>query len=201
MNRFALLPVAALLACLLAPPTASAGWSGTLGRYPDAWDLNAHLGMKVMDSDDWAPADRAVSFGADWDYARQGWPVGFTGALYYDRADGSGSGVDASATILELDAGLRKIFYSRNGTEWLRPYVGAGLSGAYATADSTPGEARSGLGVGGWAGIGAYVNVYGRLNLGLDLRYSAIAADLDGITVDAGGVRASFIVGFHESDR
>jgi opacity protein-like surface antigen len=202
MKRFVLLPMAALLACLLAPSTASAGWSGSLGRYPDAWNLNGHLGIKILDSDDWAPADRATSLGIDWDYAGRQWPIGLTAAFYYARASGSEDGLDADSTTMELHAGVRKVWYSRNnGTGWLRPYVGAGLAGAYASADASPGTERSGYGFGGWLGGGAYVNVYGRLNLGLDLRYSTIAADLDGITVDAGGLRASFVIGLHESDR
>ena len=114
--------MAVLLAFLLAPPPAAAGWSESLGRYPDAWNLNAHVGIKTLDSGDWAPADKATSLGVDWDYAGREWPAGLTGALYYARASGSEGGIDADSTTMELHAGARNIWYSRNnGTEWFRP--------------------------------------------------------------------------------
>lgn len=168
-------------------------------------NVNIFLGEKELDTTDWAsPYDQQGEFGVLIDFGNEYWPVNFAIDLL-----GSSKQTDywdgyQEVSTSEIDLGVRKIF-DLEGT-LVHPYVGGGLAlvsaryeDVYYYFDPVCGyvcsDEDSGLGV--WLNAGFYVTLGQSFNLGLDLRYSEADVTVLGTTVNAGGMHAGLLLGYH----
>ncbi len=174
------------------PALASQNFSTSLGGdkpYNSSFTLLG--GVKRMPSQDWAPLEKPILLGVDYDYTSSRWPVSLTAALFYGVDDGTIEGVNADQWILETHLGLRKVWRELN---WFVPYVGGGL--ALGMANIAIGDnADAGYGLGGWVGGGIRFCPVRAVFLGIDARYSGLALDMGSYTVDGGGIYTLVSVG------
>ena len=179
-----------------------AGALTTTQAIADEWDgnINLLLGQKSLDSDDWGDNDSQNAFGIQFDFARSEWPVHLVVDLY-GAGETEGSGDDKVEDVTGgLHLGVRK--YWAVGSSGFTPFVGGGL--ALLTAESTTGsgddketvEDDEGA-LGYWVGGGAKWVLGEHLNIGGEVRYSQAEVDLDGTELEAGGVYAGLLAGYH----
>ena len=165
----------------------------------NAWtgNVNAFLGQKTLDEDDWAPLDKQAEFGVLVDFKQQDWPVSiaFDYLGTYDEA--TEFGVNVEGTTSEFDVGVRKIWEVSGSS--IRPYVGGGLAFVNAEFKRTtfPTVSDDDNGTGIWLNGGVYWTLGQHFNLGLDLRYSQADVTLFGVEGEAGGTHAGVILGYH----
>ena len=165
----------------------------------NAWtgNVNAFLGQKTLDEDDWSPIDKQPEFGVLLDFKQQDWPVSIAIDLLGSADDTTVAGVLIEGSTSEFDVGIRKI-WEVSGSP-IRPYIGGGLAFVNAEVKGTyiftVTEDDSGTGI--WLNGGVYWTLSQHFNLGLDLRYSQADVTLYGIDVQAGGTHAGIILGYH----
>jgi len=171
-------------------------------------NVNLALGSKML-NDDWEPVDEQTSFGLMLDARRAHWPLNLAADLFLSWDDDEetvfipGTGVvsvDVKGKTTELNLGVRKLWEGFAYVNGLTPYVGAGVAAVWAEQEvdgPNVDEEEDGIGVGLWAGGGAYFTLVEHFNLGVDVRYSH-TTDVDLFEdVNAGGFRASFLAGYH----
>ena len=166
-------------------------------------NVNAFLGAKALDEDDWKPAEDHDEFGILVDFKKKEWPVSIAIDLLHSEGDGSayepfsGLYIDMDGETTELNVGVRKIWDQH---AYVRPYVGGGL--AFISADVS----GSSLGViitdddnavGFWINGGVYWTLGTSFNIGLDLRYSQAEVSVFGVDAEAGGGHAGLLLGYH----
>lgn len=183
--RAALVAAALCAAVGAKADTNEEGWTGQVG---------AVLGRKSLNSDDWPQLDKHGSVGMLLDFRRQHWPVSIAVDLF-GTGDGS-SRVDGKRDSYTAEAhlGLRKVFTFSDPSCHLRPYVGGGLSLAFAELKDGSGEAtktEEDTGTGYWLGAGGYYDVNPSLSLVADVRYSEADLELFDASLDSGGVNLS----------
>lgn len=195
------------IACILPAASHAQSWTG---------NINAVLGVKTLDEDDWKPAEEQDELGILVDFGPASWPVAFAAGVRRSNADETvgdplttGS-VRLEAEILELSFGVRKIW---TPTRTLRPYIGGGVTriSAEATGHFTivvfdppvnftlemivgPEDDDA---IGPWVGGGLYWTLGDAFNIGLDLRYSSAEVSLFDVDADAGGTHAGLMLGYH----
>ncbi len=182
-------------------PAAASGqdWTG---------NVNAFLGSKVLEEDDWEPAEEHDEIGVLVDFRPTAWPVNLT--LGYLRSDADESEFDPvtglivglEAETVEWNLGVKKIWEAHSS---VRPYVGGGL--AHISAEATVRLSVPGLevtvgpvddsGIGYWVNGGVYWTLGGSFNIGVDLRYSEASVSLFDVDVEAGGGHAGVLLGYH----
>ncbi|MDH3403173.1 MAG: outer membrane beta-barrel protein [Acidobacteriota bacterium] len=195
-----LTPVAAALGLLAAlvvalPNAALAqGWTG---------NVNALVGAKELDKNDWEPLESQDEVGILVDFKRAGWPVSI--AVDFLRSDAKETMIDPASGLAatiegetqEFDVGIRKIW---DRSAKARPYIGGGLAliSAEISAEvlgvrvSAKDDAQ-----GAWIGGGVYWTLGKAFNLGFDVRYSQADVKFLGVDGDAGGTHAGLLLGFH----
>ncbi len=165
----------------------------------NAWtgNVNAFLGQKTLEEDDWAPLDKQAEFGVLVDFKQPDWPVSialdFLGS--YDEA--IALGFNFEGTTSEFDVGVRKIWDVSGST--IRPYIGGGLAFINAELKITtyPTITDDDNGTGIWFGGGVYWALGPHFNLGFDLRYSKADVTVYDVDVEAGGTHAGVTLGYH----
>lgn len=195
------------IACALPSASLAQDWTG---------NVNAVLGVKTLDDDEWEPADEHDEIGVMVDFGPASWPVAFTvGALRSDADEttgdpASGITVGLEAEVLELSFGVKKIW---TPGRTVRPYIGGGVTrvsaeatGRVAGVSSTPpvtivfetivGPEEDDA-IGPWIAGGVYWTLGDAFNLGVDLRYSSADVELFGVDADAGGTHAGLLLGYH----
>jgi hypothetical protein len=178
----------------LSPVAYAQDWTG---------NVNFFLGAKVLDEDDWEPADEHDEFGVLVDFKKNKSAISFAIDYLHSEGDESvfdwdtGYLIDIDAETSELNIGIRKI-WDQSGT--VRPYIGGGLAYIYAEY----GGRAMGISVsdddrafGFWLNGGIYWTLGNSFNVGLDLRYSYAEVSLYGIEGNAGGGHAGILVGYH----
>jgi hypothetical protein len=178
------------------PGVAAAAWSG---------NLNAFLGGKALDKDDWN-ADEQAEIGVALDFRQPGWPFSIAADVHFTEGDfkglaslpGQGTGfLVEDVHTCDFNLGLRKYW---EGISNARPFLGGGL--AYGqlevdrTLDGVPIQSDKGNGVGVWVGGGMLWSI-NAFNVGFDLRYTRIEVGLDAGDVESGGGHAGLLVGYH----
>jgi hypothetical protein len=125
-------------------------------------NINAFLGAKALNNDDWTPAEDQGEIGIKFDFRPKSWPVNIAIDYNYAQSDDEsfvdpvlGSGKFQSTTT-ELNVGVRKIWdqYST-----VRPFIGGGLSFESAKGEVTAfgqSASDSDTGTGIWFGGGVY---------------------------------------------
>jgi opacity protein-like surface antigen len=166
-------------------------------------NVNVFLGVKNLDSDDWAPADDHGELGLLVDFKQETWPVSLAIDLLDSYGDDTvidpftGAAFKFEAETRELNVGVRKIW---DQFPIIRPYVGGGLAFIKAEAKVSAfgasfSEDDSALGV--WLNGGVYWTLFRAFNLGLELRYSKAEVTLAGVDAEAGGTHAGLLLGYH----
>ena len=154
-----------------------------------AWtgNVNAFLGQKTLDKDDWVPADEQAEFGVLVDFKQSEWPVSIAIDLLASVDEVTVAGVTVEASTTEFDVGVRKIWEVSGSS--IRPYIGGGIAfvGAEIKETSFTNISVDDNGTGIWLNGGIYWTLGQSFNLGLDLRYSQADVTLFGIDAEAGG--------------
>ena len=165
----------------------------------NAWtgNVNAFLGQKTLDEDDWGPLDKQPEFGVLVDFKQPDWPVSIAIDFLVSTDDTTESGVLIEGTTSEFDIGVRKI-WEVSGSP-IRPYIGGGLAfvGAEIKGTSFVTVTEDDNGTGIWLNGGVYWTLGQSFNLGLDLRYSQADVTLFGVEGEAGGTHVGVILGYH----
>lgn len=174
--------------------------SGTMSAaLAGSWtgNVNAFLGMKYLDEDDWSPMEEQPEGGILFDIGKIDWPVHILVESMYSMDDDVISGVDVEATTTELILGVKKIWAPNSS---IRPYIGGGLCFASAELKGSQGYQQvsdddSGTGFSICGGV--YWTIGRHFNLGLDLRYSTVEATLYETDAAIGGTHSGLLLGYH----
>jgi len=174
-----------------------AGWTG---------NINAFLGMKYLDEDDWEPVEEQTEFGLRIDFKQEGWPVSIAIDYLVSSDDDTGLWYDPvigifTATVegetSELCLGVRKIW---DHFPTMRPFIGGGIARITAEAkvsalgfsDSADDDA-----IGIWIGGGVYWTLAEHFNIGFDVRWSKAEVTFYGVDGEAGGSHVGLLLGYH----
>jgi len=160
-------------------------------------DINAFLGQKSLNSNDWAPVDDQIEIGVLSDIRGDSWPISFAADLLVSTDKADMPGPDITGSTLELDIGVRKVFDIPGMV--MHPYVGGGPALISASREYDYGSYKmtdDDSGAGYWVSGGIYWTIATHYNLGLDVRHSKADVDLFGTTRNAGGNHAGIIFGY-----
>lgn len=177
-------------ALLLISAVAFAGdWTG---------NINAFLGYKYMDEDDWMDdLQEHTEGGILVDFQKRDWPVSAVIESMYSMVDDEIGTVDVSANTTEFLLGVGKT-WSPNPT--IRPYVRGGLIFGSAEQENDFGSYSTtydGTGTGFGIGGGVYWTLSRHFNLGLGVRYSKVEIDFDDFDAECGGTHSGIVIGYH----
>ncbi len=169
-------------------------------------NINAFIGAKSMDEDDWEPVEDQVEIGVMFDFQQDSWPVAIAVDImsssaddgsWYRFADNNLYYLDMNVSTMEICGGVRKIW---DNTSNMTPFLGGGISAIYVDVESTVDGTRlddddSTFGL--WVDGGVYWKIGERCNIGFDLRLSGGEVTLYGEDIEAGGSHLGFLVGYH----
>lgn len=197
-----------ILLLLVTPALAgAAGWSG---------NVNALLGVKMLDDSDWGDFDDQIEAGVMADFSRDSWPLSLSANLLYSSDSNSDyhdneindtyyyTYYAEDATTVELNLGVKKIW---SLTDRFNVYVAGGIAVIYGEMEITRAnnlysgsyqdtDNEDDTGYGGWGAVGGYVTFTHHINVGLDLRYSSAEIDMYNEEIDAGGFHVGLLVGY-----
>lgn len=167
-------------------------------------NISGTMGNKSMDDGDWDNVEEQTSIGFVADFKMESWPVsiamdGFISAADNDSVDDEGDElpeIDASTTDIHL--GLRKIWQLKNSK--FSSYLGGGvafITGSQERMINRRRKDENDSATGTWVGGGIYWRPIDSLNLGFDVRYSQADILIFEEDIDAGGLRAGLLVGYH----
>lgn len=182
-----------LLIGLLVPTASQAGaWTG---------NINAFLGIKYLDSDDWDDDYFEMSEQSEggilFDIMKTDWPVCAVIESMYGISTDDYMGMGVEAITTELFLGVGKT-WAPNPT--IRPFVRAGVNFAsveieaeYEGESDSDEESGTGYAISG----GVYWTLSQHFNLGLSVRYSKATVEFNDVDVEAGGTHSGLILGYH----
>ncbi|MDB5987275.1 MAG: hypothetical protein JWR16_2328 [Nevskia sp.] len=166
---------------------------GAVASTPDLGSISLSAGGKVLNKDDWSPAEDQFEGGARLAYQPANWPFGFTAAYFSSYGKGNFEGSEFRGRTHEIQLGLEKIWSVGDGSG--RPYVGGGVVIGKAAA-SLEDVSDSDKAIGGWVG-GGYTWVLARhLALGVDSRYSYTRVRLFDVNGEGGGFHIGGTIGY-----
>jgi hypothetical protein len=184
---------AASVIALTQPSWAQKNWTG---------NLNLAGGFKSLQNE-WKPGEDQTAFGIQSDIRLDTWPISVIADYAYAKSGAesvaipSGGSVAKESRTDELALGVRK-YFERNSA-W-RPFMGGGVSllrGELETTGPVRRQSDSDTAVGLWAGVGTVFTWYETLNTGVQAKYSTGDVDIDGASLDAGGILFGVLVGFN----
>jgi len=168
--------------------------------HPGNWtgNINAFLGMKYLDSDDWMDEfQEQAEGGVLFDIKKNDWPicVVFESLYSMDVAEVLGVNIEVSTSEFFLGAGKT---WALNST--IRPFVRTGINiisveqkNNFESRSETLDESGTGFAISG----GIYWTMSQHFNLGLSARYSKSTIDFDDSEVEAGGTHSGLVIGYH----
>lgn len=193
--------IAAIFSILLTP--------SVFAQTDNSWtgNINAFLGSKALDKDDWEPVEEQGEIGIKIDFKQQSWPVSIAidflasesdeeRGLFYDPSFGIFEAAFQGRTS-ELNLGVRKIW---DHFPHVRPFIGGGLSFIRAEGEvSAFGDSVSDddAGTGLWIGGGVYWTLADHFNIGLELMASSAEVTIFDTDVNAGGGHFGVLAGYH----
>ncbi len=203
-----LIPISMLLLFFGTPAIAGAAdWSG---------NVNALVGLKMLDDSDWGDFDNQTEVGVMADFGMDSWPLSLCANLLYSN-DSTSDYHDhevgntyyytyyaEDASTVELNLGVKKIW---TPADRFNLYVAGGLAVIYGEMEITQADnlydgtyrdtdREDDTGLGGWGAVGCYVTFSSHVNVGVDLRYSSAKIDMYDDEIDAGGVHLGLLVGY-----
>lgn len=155
------------------------------------FDVNLFGGRKMLSKSDWGALATQDEVGLYGTFGGSRWPVHLALEAFGSRA----SDGDASATIVEVGVGARRIF----DIGPVRPYLGFG--GDFVRADyivrtsAATDVVKKDRGTGWWIGAGATYRMGRYGNVGAQLRYSSAEVGIGSRSVSAGGIHAGVTLG------
>ena len=161
-------------------------------------NVSGFIGKKSLDDNDWANLDSQSSIGVIFDIKKQNWPISIAFDVIASADIYKNGSQKDTATSVENDIGVRKIFNLKNSS--FRPYIGGGislLSAQLERKDTFTTVKKRGNATGGWIGIGTYYEINSHFIMGLDVRYSAAKAKIFDVKREIGGLNAGFTIGYH----
>ena len=155
------------------------------------FDVNLFGGRKMLSESDWGPLATQNEVGLYGTFGAPRWPVHLALEAFGSRAaDG-----DASATIVEVGVGARRIFDMGP----VRPYLGAGadfVRADYIVRTSAATDVvKKDRGTGWWIGAGATYRMGKYGNVGAQIHYSSAEVGIGSRSVSAGGIHAGVTLG------
>lgn len=186
-NYHAVVIIISLCALLVVPFRA-------VGAEGNEWtgNVNAFLGGKSLDENDWGAVNGQVEIGTTLDFRKAAWPVNAAIDFLYSKGDGIF--ISSEGSTWELDPGIRKIF---DNLGYVKPFVGGGpaiIHGEYTNGVSLGGNDT---GLGFWIDGGLYFTLGRNFNIGGEIRYSKANVTISGDDKDAGGIHYGLILGYH----
>jgi len=171
--------------------------SSAVNAYAWTGNVNAFLGQKTLDEDDWGSLDKQAEFGVLVDFKQPDWPVSVAVDFLASTDKETEAGIEVEGTTSELNVGVRKIWEDTGST--IRPYIGGGLAviNAELKTNGFPYISDDDSGAGIWLNAGVYWILGQNFNLGLDLRYSQADVTLYGTEGKAGGNHVGLLLGYH----
>jgi len=179
--------------------------SGSVVANEFTGNLSGSLGNKSLDNNDWDNVDSQGSLGFISDFKMKNWPVsvavdGFLsiGDDTRDNEDNIEDLKDVDASTADLHLGVRKIWIIPGSK--FSPYLGGGLAlirGSQEREVNGVKEDESDSAMGNWLGAGIYWRPTGKLNIGVDVRYSKANISLFERDIAAGGLQTGIFVGYH----
>lgn len=189
----------------------------TAGAYMP-FNINAFIGGKAMDDDDWGRYDDQAEFGVMADFRENTWPISLV-VQVFSSIDGDSETYDTDywdgndayyyygerAFTSELNIGVKKIFNLANA--W-HLYIGGGaaminggmkvveveyIGDRYYRRDT---DKEDDTDYGYWVSAGLYKSFWGHFNVGLEVRYSDAEIELFDSDVEAGGVHGGLVLGY-----
>lgn len=169
-------------------------------------NINFLIGKKVLNENDWTPYDSQTEYGVGLDVGGATWPVHVEVAYLSASDDQDISGydpdlgdvsADAEACTTELRLGAKYIWDS---FEIIRPYVAAGIASIKGEVEVDVygfSESMDDSAVGLYLTGGLYWTIAEHFNVGAEAGYSFANIDLSGYEVDAGGLHALALIGYH----
>lgn len=155
------------------------------------YEVNFVLGEKMLDESDWEPLEGQAALAVCSTFGKADWPVMIALDLLVSADSMDVAGIDLTAGTTEFDAGIRKIWKTKNA----RPFVGGGLSflsGKLEIEDLSV----DGDGVGAWIDGGVFWRLGRRFNIGIEARVSRGEITISSFDVEAGGEQIGLILGF-----
>jgi hypothetical protein len=176
---------------------------------PNGWtgNVSVFLGNKTLNEDDWNPVDDQTEIGFLLDFRPENWPVNIA-IDYLDSSEYKiqytpSRSIRIDGITREINIGIRKIFEISPS---ICTYIGGGIAyihGEFETSEffinqgviTTSVDSDNGTGI--WVDVSLYWYLDRYWNLGVDLRYSKAEITLFGADVEAGGLHAGLLAGFH----
>lgn len=104
-----------------------------------AVNVNAVVGGRIMDEEEWEPVDNPPALGVNADFGLFGWPVNIALGLHAstaeDRLSAGGSRVDVTETVVDVSAGVIRSWTVAGN---IHPYVGGGVAFVQAEKEVDP---------------------------------------------------------------
>lgn len=205
LHRLSRRYASAIAALLLGgpPPAGANNWSHYLSNIP-VFDRASNVSVGLLAkraTPEWAPVEDQVGVGLGYDYTVADVPVSFCTGLSLVAGEGSTGGADVGVRSVEVDLGVRRIWY---GFPTVWPYLSAGLVATSVWAERTIAgntESESAFGFGGWVGGGFYYRLAKSLTAGFDLRWSRSEVRLFDESANAGGWQARVFLGYRWEQR
>ncbi|MCI0526224.1 MAG: outer membrane beta-barrel protein [Nitrospira sp.] len=174
-------------------------WAPAALAQEGAWtgNVNAFLGAKSLDEDDWEPVEDHAELGLKLDFRQRAWPVNIAIDFMFSFDEEDLLGVNIEGETFEVNLGVRKIW--DQGLQ-VRPFIGGGISfiGAEFKGSGFGGSASDDdTAVGFWIDGGVYWTLTEHFNLGLELGFSKAEVTLFNIDGEAGGVHFGALAGYH----
>ncbi len=172
---------------------------------PSSWtgNINALIGGKGLDEDEWEPAEGHAAFGIMFDARPRAWPISFVvnliGSAGGDEDDDTD--IETTASTGELQLGIKKIF-GDGGDGAFRAWVAGGVSFMSASiVIDRPNQDEideDDSAIGGWVGGGVYWTIARHFNIGPALQFShGQEVELFGVDRQPGGVLVGLELGYH----
>lgn len=166
-------------------------------------NINAFMGYKYMDEDDWMDEfQEQTEGGILFDIQKKDWPVSATLESMYSMKDDEVDGIDIEVVTTEILLGVGKT-WAPNPT--IRPYVRGGIVFASVEQDMDDGSESvtlEGSGIGYGLSGGVYWTISQHFNLGLGVRYTKaeLGVEYSGTELfeaECGGTHSGLVIGYH----
>jgi hypothetical protein len=201
MDRVRLVTIGIVTACTVAGITMSASaQTDTETRGPAAEEWTGHIsyviGYKRLERG-WSPGADHAEYGLfDFDVARRSWPIRIAGQVLLTYAGDTPKGLTGNFQTYEVNLGLRKVFEIHGS---VHPFIGGGASVIGARTSNLLNEERNrnDATVGLWGGGGLYWEFNAHWHTGIELQYSWGEIRVGGKDLNAGGLHALSMIGYH----
>jgi hypothetical protein len=197
MRPFLLIPLIPFIATAGAAEPAPRAAPAPAAHSEFIFNVNAFVGGKILDHEDWDPVDGQGAFGVEFDMQHHSWPVALAVNVLGSggRHQNDDTNVTTSGSTGELQLGVRKTWDTPG---MLRFSIAGGLDlVSAATKVETPSSTTKddGGGAGFWISGDIHWTIARHFNIGPQVGFSAAKVELTNRDVQAGGIFIGLLVG------